>query len=41
MKLAFPELTWLEPPSRGKLSNELRHAGPVYEKAVFLPLEAA
>jgi|ERR1019366_195126 hypothetical protein len=37
MKLAFPELTWLEPPSRGKLINELRHGGPVYEKAVYLP----
>src|ERR1035437_1794321 len=37
MKLAFPELTWLEPPSRGKLINELRHGGPVYEKPVFLP----
>jgi hypothetical protein len=37
MKLAFPELTWLEPPSRGKLINELRHGGPVYEKAVSRP----
>ena len=37
MKLAFPELTWLEPPSRGKLINELRHGGPVYEKPVSRP----
>src|ERR1019366_2293141 len=37
MKLAFPELTWLEPPSRGKLINELRHGGPVYKKAVSRP----
>src|ERR1017187_5650745 len=38
MKLAFPELTWLEPPSRGKLINELRHGGPVYEKPVSRPV---
>src|ERR1035441_5960296 len=37
MKLAFPELTRLEPPSRGKLINELRHGGPVYEKPVSRP----
>src|ERR1039458_1366077 len=37
MKLAFPELTWLEPPSRGKLINELRHGGQSTRSRFFCP----